>query len=426
MRTEDRTSTREAERLQAGQPRKAAASSAQGATPEGRSCWVYSSPTVARQPAPPMASRRRSGSARALAAGQWVAAVGLVGLLGGCAPEEELPLPPVVWEGESVRVRMDDPTIEVCGGSFEALDRHAELVREALLLEGDGVIEYSIGDQDFVDERCRNSPHESPQACTNTGNGRVFTTEQFSQHEIVHAVRVLDPRIELLSSAYEEGLATLYGADLVGREVTAPNALETLNDSNVAGSAEYDRAGQVVALLIELNGVEAFRRFNQSAIATSEAEAFLDILGETIEDFAAYADASPACERSQWWQPLLECDGEPIAPDPETGSMVLSGNLACGEADARGPSLGNMWISRHFRLDEATSSLGYRFEMPDDATLEIVACDGGCPERFAYIGTRYQVGSFGNGLPNLEPGEYYLRMSRPVSDDEGGFEITLE
>lgn len=48
-----------------------------------------------------------------------------------------------------MRVRMGDPGIEVCGGSFEALDRHAELVREALLLRGDEVVEYSIGDQEI-------------------------------------------------------------------------------------------------------------------------------------------------------------------------------------------------------------------------------------------------------------------------------------
>jgi hypothetical protein len=69
--------------------------------------------------------------------------------------------------------------------------------------------------------------------------------------------------------------------------------------------------------------------------------------------------------------------------------------------------------------------LTYDIDMPEDATLEIVACNGGCPERFVYIGTNDQVGSFGNGLPSLEPGEYFLRMSRPVGDSDGRFEITL-
>jgi hypothetical protein len=390
--------------------------------PERRPRRVQSTGTVAWRSYSMTESSRREGSGRVMAAG-WSL---LAGLLGGCAPEEELPLPPVVWEGEMVRVRMDDPGIEVCGGTFEALDRHAELVREALLLEGDGVVEYSIGDQEFVDERCDGSPHDSPQACTNTGSGHVFSTEQLSQHEVVHAVRVLDPSIELLSSPYEEGLATTYGADLVGREVTAVYTLQTLNDSNTAGAVEYDRAGQIVASLIELKGIEAFRRFNQSATAMSETEAFFDAFGETVEEFATYADASPACERSQWWHPLLECDGEPSSPDPDTGRVFLSGNLACGEADAHGPYLGNLWISRHFRIDAPTSFTRYELGMPEDATLEIVACDGGCPERFAYIGTSEQVGSFENGVPNLEPGEYFLRMSRPVSNEDGWFEIVLE
>jgi hypothetical protein len=49
---------------------------------------------------------------------------------------------------------MDDPGIQVCGGTFEALDRHAALVREAMLLEGDGVVEYSIADEDLVQDIC--------------------------------------------------------------------------------------------------------------------------------------------------------------------------------------------------------------------------------------------------------------------------------
>src|SRR5262245_8018018 len=131
-------------------------SSIRGRAPGRPPRRVHWSRTVAPALDPTMRSRRCESSARRLAAARVMAVGGLMMLLGGCAPDEELPLPPVVWEGESVRVRMDDPEIEVCGGSFEALDRHAELVREALLLEGDGVVEYSIGDQDFVESVC---PH---------------------------------------------------------------------------------------------------------------------------------------------------------------------------------------------------------------------------------------------------------------------------
>ncbi|HUS61620.1 MAG TPA: hypothetical protein VMY34_05445, partial [Acidimicrobiales bacterium] len=127
---------------------------------------------------------------------------------------------------------MDDPAIEVCGASFEALDRHAELVREELLLERDGVIEYSIGDEDFVDERCNS---DSPIACTKATTGAVFTTEPFIQHEIVHAVRVLDPRTSLRSSPIEEGLATLFGSDDLPEGTVSLDATSIIEDTNVAG-----------------------------------------------------------------------------------------------------------------------------------------------------------------------------------------------
>jgi hypothetical protein len=428
MRTEDRrTSARETERLQPGRPRKAATSSAEGATPEGRPRRVYSSPTVARHPAPPVVSLQRSGSVRALATGQWAAAAGLLGLLGGCAPEEELPLPPVVWEGESVRVRMDDPEIEVCGGSFEALDRHAELVREALLLEGDGVIEYSIGDQDFVDAACEGALVDSPFACTTIASGHVFTRYPFIPHEVVHGARRLDPELGHLSSAFEEGLATLFGSDPEGGGTVPLEALETFEDDHVVGAEEYYRSGQLMAILLDSYDTETFRDFDVLAGASDEEVAFTDIFGDTKEAFAEIAESVPHCEQSQWWMPLLECDAALIPADSQTGALMLEGNVSCGRTDVQGPEYGRMWTSRHFRLDERTSTLSYRFDMPEDATLEIVGCSGGCPERFVYSGTRNDVGTVLNGLPALEPGEYFLRISRPVAnDDDGHFQVVLQ
>ena len=70
-------------------------------------------PSVIRQLAQPMCPRRYSGPTRPFTTGPLAVAGMLMSLLGGCAPDDELPLPPVVWEGESVRVRMDDPEIEV-------------------------------------------------------------------------------------------------------------------------------------------------------------------------------------------------------------------------------------------------------------------------------------------------------------------------
>jgi hypothetical protein len=423
MTTDHRTSTRAAERLRAGQGCEAAVSWPRSVAPEHRAGRVYSCSTVGRRLTAPMAARGVGGSHRGLVVGAWVIAGGLVGLLGACAPDDELPLPPVVWEGESVRVRMDDPEIEVCGGSFEALDRHAALVREALLLEGDGVIEYSIGDQDFVDERCTS---DSPIACTKTTTGAVFTTEPFIQHEIVHAVRMLDPHVSLRSSPIEEGLATLFGSDNLSDSTVPLDASLIIEDPHVRGGAEYYRAGYLTALLFESHGAEGLRSFDLLARSRSEDEAFVEAFGETKAEFAEMADDAPLCDPSQWRAPLLECDGGITTADPVTGAVSFTGDLRCGQEQTFGPEQGRMWTTRHFRLDEATNFLRYSFEMPDDATLEIVACDGGCPGRFAYVGTRYEVNSFGSGVPNLEPGDYYLRLSRPLSGDDGGFEIILE
>jgi hypothetical protein len=348
-------------------------------------------------------------------------------MLLGCAPDE-LPLPPVVWEGEMVRARMDDPGIQVCGGTFEALDRHAALVREALLLEGDGVIEYSIGDEDLVHSICSSGATDTPAGCAFPDSGRVYTSVPFVPHEIVHAVRLLDPKIRFLSSPLEEGLATLFGADWPDDPVIPLDGQEILNERYVVGLREYDRAGQLMSMLLDRHGIEAFREFDERALGAGEDSAFAEVFGETKEEFAAVAETMPICEQSQWWIPLLECDGEPITADPETGLITLSGNVSCGEPDVKGPEYGRMWTSRRFRLDSPTSLwYSYDFDFPEDAMLEIVGCNDGCPERFAYIGARYDIGGLGDGgLGDLEPGEYFLRLTRPISDDDGRFEIIID
>lgn len=387
--------------------------------PAHRPRRVQSMGSVVRRLAPMMASPRCGGRARRAAAAGWTL---LAGLCIACAPDEELPLPPVVWEGESVRVRMDDPGIEVCGGSFEALDRHAELVREALLLEGDGVVEYSIGDPAFVDERC---DLDTSAPCTDSVTGDVFTSIPMHEHEIVHAVRLLDPELSLRSSPFEEGLATMFGGDRFDDDDPPLDPSILLIDEQLEGALEYYNAGQTMALLLERHGRDAFRAFDTLASTMNEDEAFLTAFGESKEQFVFAIEDSPHCEQSQWWIPLLECNGDPAAADPMTGALVLSGSLDCGSPDVYGPRSDRMWTSRHFLLDETTSDLAYEFDIPEDATVEIIACGGGCPDRLAYIGTNDQLGSVLNGVPSLQPGEYFLRLSRPVSDTDGSFQIVI-
>lgn len=345
-----------------------------------------------------------------------------------CGPEEEdFPLPDVVWEGRGVRVRMEDPTMQVCGGTFDALDRHVELVREAMLLEGDGVVEYSIGDEDFVESACDFPFDGTSIACADASSGNVFTSNAFVLHEIVHAVRRRDPGVGLLSSPFEEGLAMVYGDDFLPSYPIPLDIVGVLDKASyIEGGEEYYFSGHMVAKLLDLHGMETFRRFDLQAREQGEGVAFSEVYGQTKREFGALAEGDPVCEQTQWWAPLLECDGEPMIADPATDGLVLSGDLSCAAEDVLGPGVGRVWTSRHFRLDRGTSTLAYEFDIPEDATLEIVSCDGGCPERFAYIGMRDDVGSVLNGVPSLEPGEYFLRVSRPVDEREGHFEIVLQ
>jgi hypothetical protein len=245
------------------------------------------------------------------------------------------------------------------------------------------------------------------------------------EHEIVHAARILDPEISLRSSPVEEGLATMFGGDRFDDEDPPLDPSIILVNEQLDDALEYHHAGQTMALLLDRHGMDAFRRFDTGARTMDEDAAFVAAFGESKEQFIATVENAPHCEQSQWWAALLECDGEPIVADPLTGDITLTGNISCGDPDTYGPRNERVWTARHFRTDRSVDALAYDIEMPDDATLEIIACQGGCPERMAYIGTRNQVGSVLNGLPPLEPGNYFLRMSRPASGDEGRFEIVI-
>jgi len=319
---------------------------------------------------------------------------------------------------------MDDETIPVCGGTFDALDLHARLVRDAMLLEGrDRVIDYSIGDGDFIGDYCGT---ENAAGCAHPESGDVLVVAAFTPHEIVHAARALDPEIRHLSQPVEEGLATLFGSDVPGLGVIPLDVLDILEDRDMEGLDEYYRAGHVIAAVFQLYGIEAFRQFDLLARGVAENDAFLSAFGETKVKFAERAETMPVCQSTQWWMPVLECDGDADLPDPKTGRIVLSGDVRCGEVDVVGPNpYGAMWTSRHFRVTEKTFDLLYEIDMPEDSTLEIVGCQYGCPDRFVYRGGARDVGGITKGIPSLEPGEYFLRMSRPVSDDDGHFEVVL-
>lgn len=339
-----------------------------------------------------------------------------------CAPDG-LELPPVVWEGENVRVRMEDESIQVCGGTFEGLDRHAALAREAMLLDWNGdLVEYSLGHIDFLEDACIGTTL----GCANSDTGHVFTRRPFHLHEVVHSVRFLDPNRTLHSSPIEEGLATLFGAGVGSEGTTSLEALKTLQLEQVGGDTDYYRSGQLMAMLIATYGIETFRAFDLAASRDDENAAFASVFGVTKTEFAAIAEETPQCSSSQWWQPLLECAGEPELPDPDTGQVTFTGDLRCDSSDVYGPAQGdNMWTSRHFQIDDMVPPFYYEMDFPEDTTLEVVGCDGGCPERFVYRGGRWDVGSVANGIPGLEPGEYFMRLSRPVSDEPGPFRIVF-
>ncbi|MCH9687434.1 MAG: hypothetical protein K0V04_38725 [Deltaproteobacteria bacterium] len=336
--------------------------------------------------------------------------------LTGCSDEPALP--PVAWESDVLRVRVEDPTTVICEGSFEAIERHATLVRDVLALDGrDRILDYSVVEPDSIGQWCSSTST----ACTHSPPGQVFTATPVLLHEVTHAVRILNPDTRLLSPALEEGMAVLYG-DEVFRAQTPPLMAESLLQEQIVTVDQYLRTGLLTNILVQRHGLDDFMRFDRLAATTPEDEAFAEVFGETKDQFAQAADDHEACAPQQWREPLLECDDAPVMPDPATGRIVLTGNLSCGDPQVVGPTFSWMTTTRHFRVLESHSSPGHRVDVPRGTTVELVGCQAGCPERYYYD---YFAGPVRGYFPTLEPGDYVVRLTRPVADDAGPFTLEL-
>jgi hypothetical protein len=236
-------------------------------------------------------------------------------------------------------------------------------------------------------------------------------------HELVHALRHDAVRYPLPGATFfEEGLAVLYQVSMetvdADRDVMA--ALRSVaNLRDYMGFEYYGLAGHFTHFLAGEHGIEAVVAFvdDQAGARTIDD---LDVLftehfGESLQAAVdRYRSEYPSCSHFARTRHAVECSQPPV--QPVDGAIDISYELACDDPHVLGPIDGWMWRSFTFDVTRADRYELFNIAMPFDFTMEIVDCDRGC---LGIDGSTPGIGSIYTN-PELEPGRYLVRLSRPV------------
>ncbi len=349
-----------------------------------------------------------------------------VSLLSACSQDAVVnaPRPMAAWFGEHLAIGTDGVT--ACGGSFEAMDRHADLVGKELMAEEGFELDVYVlpPNFDFADGPCEDS------ACSY--ESEIWTTYLPASHEIVHGVRsnaVGWSAVREAPSVLEEGLAEVYGDDV---STVAPTAMlapvEDVLDGDVVGLAEYQRAGHFVRYLLERYSLDEVMDLASAGRSVTLEAAFEEVLGESLTRVLADYAQYPICSRNDWRIPILECAGERtpwIAEAPRRVSWTFL--VSCDDDDVIGPRFGRVYTTEvlnlatpgRFRFETDFFDLSRAINLFE---IKLVRCDTAC-DRPSEIVLRND--QWASTQIDLEAGTYYVEFDR-LADANDLPAITVE
>lgn len=345
--------------------------------------------------------------------------------LAGCAPER-VEFGTRAWVGEHLEVWTSEG-VTVCGGSFEALDRHAAATSDYAVARG---VEtrtspyryYWVQPDELDGGPCAEGPAPG---CFSPRNDAIYAT-RFYPHEVVHAEFASGH-----SSFVDEGFATLLGGS---RFVDVPDTpVQTVIDQ-AAGVAlpgeDYELAAKFVAAAEALYPEESMGQLLQTrraddfrAMATAAEDLDLD-------DIVSLHDNANTCSFDAVRQAVTECTMPPVAWNGPT--WTADGQVDCAASDVMGPNRDDeVWVVRSFEI-EAAGEYTVRFE--GDATVRLSSCENRfCESGFSFNGRGFDDPSNGLFLAagadypfEFAAGRHWFRVSRLLDDDaEGTYALSV-
>lgn len=350
----------------------------------------------------------------------------LVLTLPALACSEDLPVfGEKAWVGDHLEIWTAEDA-QVCGGSFDALDQHAELVANYAAARGltprSGRYRYYWLSRDAFEAE---DPCDGSNGCFRRAGPAIYTWF-FTEHELVHAEFASGH-----SSFIDEGLAEMLGDSAVEPIEAGPPSTRAIMDETRGRTLEgvyYARAARFVRSLEALEP-EAYL---QSVVATRRADDAEQTL-RRIE--GAGVDAEAAIEldaqiETCWMDAvrvaLSECAQDPI-PWSDDG-WSASGRLDCGSADTLGPTGGDtpkVWTTRVFDIEEP-GLYTVVFDAGERTDARLVGCDNDvCGSGFNYP-NNFVALFRGQPVPvEFEAGRFWFRVSRALDAPPDEFEVRV-
>lgn len=288
-------------------------------------------------------------------------------------------LPPILWEGEQVRFRSDEPLDRVCGGTLEHLDDRAAHIDD-LFEDPRDIVDFVWAPGPALEEYC-----ELPTLGCRRGRS-AFTVFALDEHELFHALREASAQRGL-----EEGMAVAFGDDrhLAGEveDSDIDTVLRTTGPFALPDGTDYPRLGHFVSYLVATYGVETLVDLARTSNLwdgyddlTRSVEATLGIaFDDVIDDYEA---SYPACDSRDYRYDGFDCGRNIVAMPPQDGDEIdMTVRVACDEPTVLGPRAGEVWTM--ITLDVPTDGRHLISIVPSDAvpsTIHLRRCDATCDE----------------------------------------------
>lgn len=360
----------------------------------------------------------------------------------------DTPPPPIVWEGEHVRIGTDIDPDAWCAGTFPRIDAFTGALEELFQVPESFVTSLYVFEPPITGTGV--CPADWA-ACSYAAEheGIAVTDRLPEDHEIVHA---LGSAFGNMPNFFEEGSACYWGT--LGIEF--PRNLDTrdvierswLSPHLNRGNGEYALAAHFTSYLVHTHGFERYlalfhtskKRQSQAAFEATFEQAMGITLGRTIDD---YEENSHRCRKpTDIMRSYFECSREPELLIPNREGAVLEFNISCNDPNVIGPQNDASGVPRIWR--DVTIELENRFryfviEIPDlnephTVSIDVKACHTDC--NIVAHGSRHlpppeDPDLNPEGIPvqndfswEAEPGRYTLRISR-AADDPGPVRVEI-
>jgi hypothetical protein len=347
-------------------------------------------------------------------------------LLGcGVAPtsDEPEPLPPIVGEGERVRIATDAVNV-VCAGTLAWADAQLDRVEQELELDGvDGSVDVYLLGAAALAERCGPGLY----SCSIAGDpAQIYVRAELYELRVVH--ELVHDRIAYTPAAgsaplFDEGLAAAHARPWCPPlpSWTPPSADALLDADDAAELPEHGEylGGELLRWLLDAHGPMAVLDFMAALGDTRDAA---EIRSAYLDHFGTELDADLFAHLRALDEPLPPSQSGCLAPDAPVSSRFVGYELEA-QLDCDSPLVhndfahpGNLYVEWTLDVDATDGAVfGTRGYLPPNTELRIEPCACQQGEGTTWSSATEFVMSDWTGYFEIElaPGSYRVRWSGP-------------